>query len=104
MNLVGTDVTDKDQCIMIFNLTHSALSVQGELDDGIGVHLISTLGDSVTFILWLTGKTKGLWATEGARGANLTGYLVSSLDDSLAGGLSLSDNVYKIILVRMDGL
>ena len=38
--LVGLDVTDEHQCVVVLDLLHGGLSGQGVLDYGVSIHLI----------------------------------------------------------------
>lgn len=91
LGLVGTDVANEDQSIVLFNLAHSALSVQGEADDGVGVHLVAALGNSCASILGSARQSQGLGAAEGSASADLAGNLSLTLEGSLLGRLGLVD-------------
>lgn len=90
--LAGTDITDKDERIMIFNLAHGRFSVKGELQDGKLIQP-SFLGDSLTGVLGGTGELEGLGEVETGAGVDLAdGLGLGSTDDGLAGGLGLLDS------------
>lgn len=76
---------------MFLDLAHGALSVQGEADDGVSVHLVPALGNSCASILGVARQSQGLWAAEGSAGADLAGNLSLTLEGSLLGRLGLVD-------------
>lgn len=93
MVLVGTDITDKDKGVVVLDLAHGRLGVQGALDDGELVQGGVT-GDSLAGVLGGTGELEGLGEVEAGGGADLAGGRgVGALEDGLAGGLCLL-NVY----------
>lgn len=85
---------------MLLNLTHTALRIKGELDDGKLVHLIATLGNRLTQVLWGTGEGQSLGETEGGLGEDLAGGTTGALDGGLTGGLRLVHGGSYNYLVR----
>ena len=55
--LVGLDVADEDQGVVILNLLHGRLSREGVLDDVVSIHLVP-LGCGLARILRLPVKKK----------------------------------------------
>ena len=55
--LVGLDVTDEDQGVVVLDLLHGGLGGQRVLDDGVGVHLVP-LGDGLTGVLGVPKNKK----------------------------------------------
>lgn len=72
--LVGLDVDDEDEGVVLLNLLHGALGVQRVEDDLGGIELGST-GNRDTGVLGRPRELEGLWAVEGGRGANLAGLV-----------------------------
>lgn len=85
--LVGTDIADEHKGVLILDLAHGRLGVQGELDDGVLVQG-GGLGAGATSILGGTGQLEGLGEVEAHGGANLLGGLgVGATEGSLLGTL-----------------
>jgi len=94
--LVGLDVNEEDQGVVLLNLLHGRLGVEGSLQDLV---LIQTgnVGNRLAGVLGVTGKLQGLGAVEGGRGADLASLLtVDALQGSLLGSESL-------VLIRRNG-
>lgn len=72
--LVGLDIDDEDQGVVLLNLLHGALGVQRVEDDLGSVELGST-GNRYTGVLRRPRELEGLGAVEGGRGANLAGLV-----------------------------
>lgn len=88
--LVGTDIGNEDEGLVVLNLLHGRLGREGVLDNG---KLIKdALGlDSVAGVLGLAGDRKRLGEVEGHRGAEVASTLRGgALNDSLLGSLGLS--------------
>ena len=87
--LVGLDVDKEDKGVVLLNLFHGRLGVEGRLQDLV---LIQTrhVGDSLSSILGVASKLKSLGAVEGSRGADLASLLtVDTLQGSLLGSKGL---------------
>jgi len=83
--LVSLNVDDEDEGVVVFNLLHCRLGGEWVDNDGILVKLAS-LGYTLAWVLWCTGKTLGLGKVEVDALANLLLSVgVESLDDSLLG-------------------
>merc|ERR1719479_331908 len=68
--LVGLDVTDEDQGVVVLNLLHGGLSGQRVLDDGVGIHLVP-LGSGLAGVLGVPGSPEGLGPVELDASSNL---------------------------------
>lgn len=89
--LAGTDITDKDQCILVLDLAHRRLRVQRELDDGKVVQA-GLLGNSLAAVLGGTAQLQRLGQVEAGARANLAGRRgMGALEGGLARSLGLLD-------------
>jgi hypothetical protein len=61
--LVGTDITNEDECVVGFDLLHGSFSGEWCSDDGELVQLVDFV-DGFAGILWCTGKFQGLGQVE----------------------------------------
>lgn len=87
--LVGTNIADKDKSVVVLDLAHGRLGVQGRLDDGELVQGGVTV-DGLAGVLGGTGELQGLGKVETGRGVDLAGSSgVGATEDGLAGRLSL---------------
>ena len=68
--LVCSSVNDEHQCVVVFDGLDGALSADWVLDDGVLVEGL-LLGDASSLILGFTGKSQGLWSSEGGVGPHL---------------------------------
>lgn len=94
MVLVGTDVADEDEGVVILDLAHGRLGGEGGLDDGELIQGGVTV-DGLTGVLGGTGELQGLGQVEAGGGVDLAGGgSVGATEDGLAGSLSLLD-VYE---------
>lgn len=87
--LVGLDVNKEDKGVVLLNLLHGRLGVEGSLQDLV---LIQTghVGHSLASILGVARKLESLGAVEGGRGADLASLLtVDTLQGSLLGSKGL---------------
>ena len=57
--LVGLDVADEDQCVVILNLLHGRLSGKRVLNDGVGIHLVP-LGGGLPGVLGVPEKVTNM--------------------------------------------
>lgn len=72
--LVGLDIDDEDEGVVLLDLLHGALGVEGVQDDVVGIHAGVT-GDGDTGVLGGPRELQGLGAVEGGRGADLAGLV-----------------------------
>jgi hypothetical protein len=72
--LVGLDIDDEDEGVVLLDLLHGALGVEGVQDDVVGIHAGVT-GDRDTGVLGGPRELQGLGAVEGGRGADLAGLV-----------------------------
>lgn len=96
--LVGLDIDDEDQGVVLLDLLHGALGVQRVEDGLVGVELGRT-GDRHTGVLGRPRELEGLRAVEGGRGANLAGLvkLFPPMHISMSGrSRSRHDRVWRI--------
>jgi len=94
--LVGLDVNDEDEGVVLLDLLHGGLGVEGSLQDLVLVQT-GNVRNRLAGVLGGTGKLEGLGAVEGGRGADLASLLtVNTLQGSLLGGESL-------VLIRRSG-
>lgn len=68
--LVGFDVDDEDQGVVLLNLLHRALGVERVEDDLVRVEA-SAMGDGLAGVLGRSGELESLGAVEGGGGADL---------------------------------
>ena len=68
--LVGLDVTDEDEGVVVLNLLHGRLSGERVLDDVVGVHPVPA-GGRLAWILRGPGRTEGLGTVELHAGPHL---------------------------------
>lgn len=72
--LVGLDVDDEDQGVVLLDLLHGALGVQGVQDDLVEVES-GGMRDGDAGVLGGPRQLEGLGAVEGGRGADLAGLV-----------------------------
>jgi hypothetical protein len=79
LSLVGLDIDDEDEGVVLLNLLHGALGVERVNDDLV---LIETRlrRNGLSEILWVAGELEGLRLVEGRRGADLADLLGVNLD------------------------
>lgn len=70
--LVGLQVSQEDEGVVVFNLLHGGFSGQWVLDDVLSNHAIPGW-NSLPWVLGLTWKLQGFWSAEMNRSADLTG-------------------------------
>ena len=80
--LVGLDVDDEDEGVVLLNLLHGALSVE-RVDDDLVLIKLWLGSESLAWVLWSTGELKGLWLMEGRRETDLADLVGVNLIDSL---------------------
>ena len=78
--LVGLDIDDENQGVVLLNLLHGALGVERVEDDLLGIKTRLT-GDRPARVLGGPGELEGLGAVEGGRSANLAGLVLVELSD-----------------------
>ena len=61
--LVGLDVADEDEGVVVLDLLHGALGGQGVLDDVVSVR-VAPLGPRLPGVLGVTRRTEGVWPSE----------------------------------------
>lgn len=87
--LVGLDVNDEDQSVVLLNLLHSRLSVERVLDSSELVHPGEVV-DRLSGVLGSTGETEGAGSVEGDGSSDLSdGGGLGALQGGLFGGLGL---------------
>lgn len=74
LGLVGLDVDDEDEGVVLLNLLHGALSVE-RVDDDLVLIEAGLVLDGLAEVLGVPGKSEGLGAAERGRGSDL-GLLV----------------------------
>jgi hypothetical protein len=104
--LVGVNINDEDEGVVLLNALHGGLSGQRELEDG---ELVKTglVGDGLTNVLGLAGKSEGLGATEDSGGSDLLGLgglstlleKLGSLQSLLLGGFGLLNDLLLGLLL-----
>jgi hypothetical protein len=74
LSLVGLDVNNEDEGVVLLDLLHGALGVERVDDDLV---LIETwlVWDALAWELWSTGELEGLWLVEGRRETDLADLL-----------------------------
>ena len=72
LTLVGLDIDNEDQGVVLLNLLHRALRVQREENDLLGIET-GLARDRTARVLGRPGELEGLGAMEGGRGADLAG-------------------------------
>ena len=88
LGLVGVNVNNKDQGVVVLDLLHGGLGGQGELDDGEGVQSWGR-GRGLGRALWRAGQAEGGGALEVDRGADLLlAKVVLALQRGLGGCFS----------------
>ena len=70
LGLVGLRVDDEDQGVVLFDLLHGALGVEGVNDDLMLVQA-RLVGERLAVVLGRSRELEGLGAVEGGRGADL---------------------------------
>lgn len=70
MSLVGLDVYNEYQGVVLLNLLHGTLGVERVLDDLV---LVETrlVRNGLSWVFWLAGELEGLGSVEGGRKADL---------------------------------
>ena len=61
--LVGLDVADEDQGVVVLDLLHGRLGGQGVLDDVVSIHAVPA-GSRLARVLGGPGRPEGLWPVE----------------------------------------
>lgn len=81
--LVCLDVDNEDKGVVLLNLLHGGLGVQG-VDNDLVLVEPGNVGNALAGVLWVAGQREGLWAVEGSRETDLAGNLgVSTLEGGL---------------------
>ena len=79
LGLVGLDVANEDQGVVLLDLLHGRLGVQGVDDDLVLVHA-RLMGDRLAVVLGSTRQLQSLGAVEGGRQSDLALGLAVSLE------------------------
>lgn len=69
--LVRSDIHDEHQCVVLLNLLHRALGVEG-MDDDLASIETWLLDNRFTWIFWCTREGEGLWSVEGRAKTDLS--------------------------------
>ena len=72
--LVGLDVNDEHQSIVLLNLLHCTLSIE-RVNDNLVLIKTRLVGNGFSWVLWLAGELKGLRSVEGGREADLPYFM-----------------------------
>jgi hypothetical protein len=83
LTLVGLDVDDEDEGVVLLDLLHGALGVE-RVDDDLVLIEARSVWDALAWVLWRAGQDQGLWAVEGRGEADLAGLLGVNLKQMLA--------------------
>jgi len=86
LSLVGTDVDDKDEGVVLLDLLHGALGVEG-VDDDLVLIETGLMGNRLAWVFWCARELEGLGLVEGCRETDLADLVGV---DTLQGGLSSS--------------
>lgn len=70
LGLVGADVNDEDESVVLLHLLHGALGVQGVNNDAVGIET-GLVGDGLAQVLGRSGQDQGLRSVERRRRASL---------------------------------
>ena len=73
--LVGLDVADEDQGVVVLNLLHGRLGGQGVLDDVVSIHAVPA-GSRLARVLGGPRRTEGLGAVELHAGPHLVSKVI----------------------------
>lgn len=93
LSLVGLDINDEDESVVLLNLLHGTLSVERVDDDLVRIEA-GLVVDGLAVVLGSTRQDQGLGAVEGGRESDLAGLL----------GVSLQTRVSRRNLVTGYGL
>jgi len=74
LSLVGLDINNEDQGVVLLNLLHRALGVE-RVDDDLVLIEARLRGDGLAEVLGVAGELEGLRLVEGRRGADLADLL-----------------------------
>ena len=74
LTLVGLDIDDEDEGVVLLDLLHGALGVK-RVEDDLGSVELGLTGDGDAGVLGRPRELQGLGAVEGGRGANLAGLV-----------------------------
>ena len=70
MSLVGLDVDDEDECVVLLDLLHGALGVE-RVDDDLVLIEAGDVRYGLSLVLGCAGELEGLGAVEGRRETDL---------------------------------
>merc|ERR1719473_182719 len=89
LTLVGEQVDDEGESVVVLNLLHGRLSAQRKPDDTVLVHLVP-VGGALALVLGVTRKRQSFGPPEMHGSADLQSLLgISALLDGLGGSLGL---------------
>ena len=88
MPLVGANVNDEDEGVVLLDLLHGGLGVQGVLDGLEGVES-RLAGDGATGVGGGTGELEGFGEVEVGVGADFVDGFAGALESGLLGGSGL---------------
>ena len=90
MGLVGLEVTDEEEGVVVLNLLHGGLGGQGVLDDLEFVEFLLA-SDRLTWVFGVSSLSLCDWTTEEDRGALASGDCLIARFDNSANFLSFID-------------
>lgn len=90
LTLVGLDVDNEDEGVVLLDLLHRTLGVE-RVDDDLVLIETGRMRNALAWVLWRAREDKGLWAVEGRRETDLAGLV----------GVDLMRLSAKLFTVRM---
>lgn len=78
MPLVCLDIHNEYQSVVLLNLLHRTLCVEGVDDHLVGIESWF-MGNRFSWVLWRSGKDKGLWSVERGGQADFSGFFAVHL-------------------------
>jgi hypothetical protein len=82
LSLVGTDVDDEDQGVVLLDLLHGALGVE-RVDDDLVLIETSLMGNGLAWVFWCTRELEGLRLVEGGRETDLADLVGVDLEEEI---------------------
>ena len=70
LSLVGLDIYNEDEGVVLLNLLHGTLGIE-RVDNDLVLIKTWLVWNRATWVLWSAGELKSLWLMEGGRQANL---------------------------------
>ena len=74
LTLVGLDVDNKDESVVLFDLLHRALGIE-RVDDDLVLIEAGLMRNALAWVLWRAREDEGLRAVEGRRETDLAGLV-----------------------------